>query len=89
MNDRQREYFRAKLLAWKDEIATAWRGIMAGERPTGNESCNTSGLADILKLGEKYRILNTPTVVLASGKRLVGATPPEEFLAELDRGGRQ
>ena len=51
-------------------------------------TCDTSGLAAILKFGETHRINNTPTVVLASGKRLVGATPPEIFLQELEQGGR-
>jgi thiol:disulfide interchange protein DsbC len=39
---------------------------------------------DILKFGEKYRIQNTPTVFLGNGKRLIGATPPEQFMTELD-----
>ena len=72
-------------VAWcSSSKAAVWKGIMAGQRPAGDEACDTSGLADILKLGEKYRILNTPTVFLGNGKRLVGATPPEQFVAELD-----
>ena len=39
---------------------------------------------EIIKFGEKFNIANTPTVVLGNGKRLVGATPPEQFIAELD-----
>ena len=72
-------------IAWcaKDRGAT-WKEIMAGQRPAGDDSCDTTGLADILKLGEKHRILNTPTVFLGNGKRLVGATPPEEFIAQLN-----
>lgn len=61
---------------------------MDGARPQLPESCNTDGLVEILKLGERYGMNNTPTVVLASGKRLVGATPPEQFMEELERGGR-
>ncbi|HRM94608.1 MAG TPA: DsbC family protein, partial [Alicycliphilus sp.] len=30
----------------------------------------------------------TPTVFLGNGKRLVGATPPEQFVAELDASGK-
>lgn len=72
--------------AWcaPDRVA-AWRAIMAGSRPMGGrQDCDTSGLLAILKAGEKYRIQNTPTVFLANGKRLVGATPPEVFMSELE-----
>lgn len=76
-------------VAWcSGDKAAVWKGIMAGQRPTGDETCDTSGVADILKLGEKYRILNTPTVILGNGKRLVGATSPEQFIAELDASAR-
>ena len=58
---------------------------MAGSRPMGSkQDCDTAGLLAILKFGEKHNIQNTPTVFLANGKRLVGATPPEVFLSELD-----
>jgi thiol:disulfide interchange protein DsbC len=58
---------------------------MAGSRPMGGkQDCDTSGLLAILKAGEKYKIQNTPTVFLANGKRLVGATPPEVFMSELE-----
>lgn len=66
----------------------AWKDIMNGFRPSQDGTCDVSGLSAILRFGEKYRIQNTPTVVLANGKRLVGATPPEQFLADLDAGGR-
>lgn len=76
-------------VAWcSGDRTTVWNSIMNGSRPNGNESCNIDGLVEILRLGEQYQINNTPTVVLASGKRLVGATPPEQFLAELERGGQ-
>lgn len=76
-------------LAWcAADRRQAWRSIMEGARPQGSPQCDVSGLHAILKFGEKYRINNTPTVVLASGKRLVGATPPEQFLHELEVGGR-
>ncbi|MFN3494017.1 MAG: DsbC family protein [Hydrogenophaga sp.] len=73
-------------MAWcAPERGSAWRAIMAGQRPTdAPQNCDTSGLVEILKVGERYGIQNTPTVVLANGKRLVGATPPEQFITELD-----
>ena len=71
--------------AWcSGDRAAAWEAAMAGRRITGDQSCDVSGLAEILKFGEKHRIQNTPTVFLGNGKRLVGATSPEQFIAELD-----
>lgn len=72
--------------AWcaADRVA-AWRAIMAGSRPMGaKQDCDTSGLLAIMKAGQKHQIQNTPTVFLANGKRLVGATPPELFMSELE-----
>ena len=72
--------------AWcaADRVA-AWRAIMAGSRPMGaKQDCDTSGLLAIMKAGQKHQIHNTPTVFLANGKRLVGATPPELFMSELE-----
>ena len=75
--------------AWcSSDRGATWRGVMAGQRPNGRQDCDVSGLVDILKFGEKHRIQNTPTVFLGNGKRLVGATPPEQFMAELDASGK-
>lgn len=62
----------------------AWSAVMNGRRAEGPENCDVSAIMEIVKFGEKYNISNTPTVVLANGRRLVGATPPEQFIAELD-----
>jgi len=77
-------------MAWcSPDRGAAWRAIMAGQRPMGaRQDCDTTGLVEILKTGERYSIQNTPTVILANGKRLVGATPPEVFMTELDNASR-
>lgn len=62
----------------------AWKDLMKGQRFGGTRDCDVSGLARILQFGEAHNIDATPTVFLTNGKRLVGATPPEQFLAELD-----
>lgn len=62
----------------------AWNMVMNGRNIDGREDCDISGLVEILKFGEANNIANTPTVILGNGKRLVGATPPEQFIAELD-----
>lgn len=66
----------------------AWATVMRGRRVEGPENCDVSGMLEIVKFGEKYNIGNTPTVVLGNGKRLVGATPPEQFIAELEAAGQ-
>lgn len=81
-------------MAWcSSDRAGVWKAMMQGARPQLSESCDTSGLVKILSAGERFQINNTPTVVLANGKRLVGATPPEQFIDELEksaqRGGRK
>ncbi len=81
-------------MAWcSSDRAGVWKAMMQGARPQLSESCDNSGLIKILATGERFQINNTPTVVLANGKRLVGATPPELFIEELDksaqRGGRK
>ncbi len=65
--------------------AAAWNAVMHGGMPQGvQEQCDVSGLETVLRFAEQHRIENTPTVFLANGKRLVGATPPEQFLEELE-----
>ncbi|WP_404299049.1 DsbC family protein [Alicycliphilus denitrificans] len=76
-------------MAWcSDDRAGVWKAMMNGARPRLPEACNVDGLVEILRAGERWQINNTPTVVLASGKRLVGATPPEQFIDELNKGGK-
>lgn len=75
-------------MAWcSNDRASVWKAMMNGARPRLPEACNVDGLVEILRAGERWQINNTPTVVLASGKRLVGATPPEQFIDELNKGG--
>ena len=71
--------------AWcSSDRAGTWAAIMNGQRPNGPQNCDVSGLVEILKFGEKYNVQNTPTVILGNGRRLVGATPPEQFMEELN-----
>lgn len=62
----------------------AWSRLMAGGAVPASAPCDTRGLERIVALGDRLRIQGTPTVFLANGRRLVGATPPEQFLAALD-----
>lgn len=72
-------------IAWcaKDRGA-AWKALMHGERFDGSKDCDVTGLATILKFGEQYKVDATPTVFLGNGRRLVGATPPDQFIAALN-----
>ena len=72
-------------MAWcSRDRSGVWKAMMQGARPQLSENCDTTGLVQILATGERFQINNTPTVVLANGKRLVGATPPEQFIEELN-----
>jgi thiol:disulfide interchange protein DsbC len=63
----------------------AWSSLMrGGELMTPHSNCDLSGLARIQAVGDRLRINNTPTVFLADGRRLIGATPPDQFIAALD-----
>jgi thiol:disulfide interchange protein DsbC len=86
------ESLNAASAAWcSNDRAQAWKAVMNGARlqqDAGTAGCDTAGLKAILEFGAQHRILETPTVVLADGRRLVGAVPPEEFLRDLKEGGR-
>ena len=78
--------------AWcAQDRAAAWEAAMRGRPPqvVDDAQCDVSGLEAILRFAEEHKIHNTPTVFLGNGKRLVGATPPEQFLAELDASVQQ
>lgn len=76
-------------VAWcSSDRARAWRALMNGQRFDGPQDCDITGLVAILKFGDKHRINATPTVFLGNGKRLVGATPPDQFIEELDASAR-
>ena len=42
----------------------------------------------ILAVGEKYRLKNTPTLILANGQRIVGGIPEDQLAAALDELGK-
>ena len=66
--------------------AQAWEAAMTGNVPPPGHAatCDTSAIKTILALGDKLQVQGTPTVFLANGRRLVGATPPEQFLEALN-----
>ena len=72
--------------AWCSGNRTAaWSRLMnGGEINLDVAPCNVDGLQRIVTLGDQLNLVGTPVVFLANGRRLVGATPPEQFLAALD-----
>ena len=66
----------------------AWATLMRGGPAPRATLCDLSGLARIQQLGDQLRIDGTPTVFLGNGRRLVGATPPDQFIAALDEASR-
>lgn len=66
----------------------AWSSLMRGGPAPNSAPCDTTGLRRIVQLGERLHINGTPTVFLANGRRLVGATPPDQFVAALDEASK-
>jgi thiol:disulfide interchange protein DsbC len=67
----------------------AWSSVMrGGELAPPSAGCDLTGLSRIQQLGDRLRVNNTPTVFLSDGRRLIGATPPDQFIAALDSLGR-
>lgn len=76
--------------AWcSADRAKAWSTLMQGGQVTGSTSCDTTGLSRIAAIGDKLNIAGTPTVFLSDGRRLVGATPPDQLMAAIDEAARK
>lgn len=68
--------------------AKAWSEIMrSGAVPKGLSDC-ANPIADIAAFARQHRINGTPTMVLADGRRLVGAVPRAALEKELQRSAR-
>jgi len=72
--------------AWcSTDPRSAWLGLMQGGGiAPAQPGCDVDGLQQIITLGDQLNLVGTPVVFLANGRRLVGLTPPEQFLAALD-----
>ena len=76
--------------AWcSTDRAKAWSTLMQGGQVAGSKPCDTTGLSRIAALGDKLNIAGTPTVFLSDGRRLVGATPPDQLMAAIDEAARK
>ncbi len=76
--------------AWcSTDRAKAWSTLMHGGQITTSPKCDTSGLARIAAVGDKLNIAGTPTVFLPDGRRLVGATPPDQLMAAIDEAAKK
>lgn len=69
--------------------AKAWSTLMQGGQVAGAKPCDTSGLSRIASIGDKLNISGTPTVFLSDGRRLVGATPPDQLMTAIDEAARK
>jgi len=82
----------AALCAPVNARSAKWDGYMqGGPVPEGLEAgCEPAHAAmkKILAVGEKYRLKNTPTLILANGQRIVGGIPEDQLAAALDELGK-
>ncbi len=74
----------ATLCAPETNRVAIWNTFMDGGMVEGDVSCDASSVRTIMDAGKKLGIHNTPTVFLQNGQRLVGALPPDQFVAALD-----
>ena len=75
---------KATLCAPEANRVAIWNMFMDGGMAEGDVSCDASAVGTIMDAGKKLSIHNTPTVFLGNGQRLVGALPPDDFVAALD-----
>lgn len=76
--------------AWcSADRAKAWSTLMQGGQVADARPCDTTGLSRIAALGDNLNIAGTPTVFLSNGRRLVGATPPDQLMAAIDEAARK
>ena len=90
-----RESIPAAVASWCAPAADRvhrWKGFMAGNAPPGHiaPGCDKAmaTVGEIVRFGEAHEIRNTPTLVLADGRRIVGAMPAEVLEAALDAAGQ-
>jgi thiol:disulfide interchange protein DsbC len=70
---------KAKAIWCTPDRAKAWTDwSMNGRLPEGTASCDTP-LDKVADLGRKLGITSTPTLIFASGKRILGAYPAKEI----------
>lgn len=70
---------KAKAIWCAPDRAKAWTDwTMNGQLPEGKASCDTP-LDKVADLGRKLGITSTPTLIFASGRRILGAYPVKEI----------
>lgn len=66
----------------------AWSQLMQGGPAPTSPPCDVQALERVMALGDELHIIGTPTVFLGNGRRLEGATPPDQFIQALDDSAR-
>lgn len=66
-----------------DRVET-WRAWMLEKRSPEPAQCEDTPIEALLALGRELRVISTPTIVLADGRRVSGAPSKEQLIALLD-----
>jgi thiol:disulfide interchange protein DsbC len=66
----------------KDRQSTWSAWILDRKELPADKSCNTDALSTLTKLGEKMKVMGTPTLVFEDGHRVPGALSKEQLEAE-------
>jgi len=65
----------------------AWEAAMAGRHPPLDNTCDATAVDEVIELAARLKIAGTPTIVLADGRRIVGALPPRQLVEMIDQLG--
>jgi thiol:disulfide interchange protein DsbC len=65
----------------------AWEDAMAGRRAPSASACDVAALDQIAELAAQLKVAGTPTMILADGRRIVGALPPAQLVEMIDQLG--
>ncbi len=77
-------------IAWcSPDRARAWGALMRGQAGAdfAQADCDTSGLKQILQLGDELQIMGTPALITGSGRRLQGLVEPKVLIDALNESG--
>jgi thiol:disulfide interchange protein DsbC len=66
----------------KDRQSTWSAWILEKKELPADKSCNTEALGTLVKLGEKMKVMGTPTLIFEDGHRIPGALSKEQLEAE-------
>jgi thiol:disulfide interchange protein DsbC len=70
----------SKAIWCASDRAKVWNELMlSSTNPSGKTDCDTSGIDQVVSLGQKLKVSATPTIFLANGERIPGAVTADRL----------